>query len=54
MYIVKSPILIRFFNRPDELKKLMNVIKKVKPKTFYLFSDGPKNEKDIKLVEKSR
>lgn len=54
MYIVKSPILVRFFNRPDELKKLMNVIKKARPKTLYLFSDGPKNEKDKKLVEKSR
>jgi hypothetical protein len=53
-YKVKNPILIRFFNRPEKHRKLMKVIKKVKPSNLYLFSDGPKNEKDKKLVEKSR
>ena len=53
-YKVQNPILIRFYNRPGHLKKLMKVIKKVRPSKLYLLCDGPKNEKDKKLVDQAR
>jgi len=53
-YKVQNPILIRFFNRPDKLKKLMKVIKKVRPSKLYLLSDGPRDERDKKLVDEAR
>lgn len=53
-YKVQNPILIRFYNRPGHLKKLMKVIKKVRPSKLYLLGDGPKNEQDKKLVDQAR
>ena len=53
-YKVQNPILIRFFNRPGKLKKLMKVIKKVRPSKLYILSDGPRNEQDMKLVDEAR
>ena len=54
MYKVKNPILIRLFNRPDKIRKLMKVIKKVKPTELYLVADGPRNKKDDYLIKKTR
>lgn len=54
MYKVKNPILIRFFNRPNKIRKLMKVIEKVKPTKLYLVADGPRNKKDDYLIKKTR
>ena len=54
MYKVKNPILIRIYNRPDKIRKLMKVIKKVKPTELYLFADGSRNKKDDYLIKKTR
>lgn len=51
-----APVMLFVFNRPDKLSKVFEVIKKVKPETLILVSDGPRtsipNEKY--LVEESR
>jgi len=54
MYKVKNPILIRIFNRPDKIRKLMKVIKKVKPTELYIVADGSGNKKDDYLIKKTR
>ena len=57
MYRVKNPVLIRFFNRPNKIKKVMAILKKVKPKQLYLLADGPrpsKGKREKKLVEITR
>ena len=44
----KTPILILCYNRPDKLKKLLNIISIVKPQKVYFNCDGPKENKDDK------
>lgn len=41
----KIPILILSYNRPNKLKKLLKVIKKIEPYKIYFNCDGPKNNK---------
>jgi hypothetical protein len=44
----KTPILILCYNRPDKLKKLLNILSIVKPQRVYFNCDGPKNNNDDK------
>ena len=37
-----APVMLFVFNRPDKLSKVFEVIKKVKPETLILVSDGPR------------
>ena len=47
----KTNIIIFCYNRPNHIKKLLSVVKKVKNRKFYFVSDGPKNNrKDINKV----
>ena len=51
----KTPILILCYNRPYKLKKLLNIIKKIKPLKIYFNCDGPKkNNLDIKNTKNIR
>ena len=57
MYKVINPILLRFFNRPDKIKKVIDNLSKVEPSIIYLYGDGPSDYKvqhEQKLVEQSR
>ena len=38
----KTPILFLTYKRPDETKKILKVILKLKPKKLYIFQDGKK------------
>jgi len=43
------PVLILGYNRPFQIKKLINSLRKIKPKKIYISLDGPKkNFEDIK------
>ena len=42
------------YNRPKSLNILLNNIKKYNFNKIYFISDGPKNNKDIKLVNECR
>lgn len=53
-----TPILLIIFNRPDTTQIVFDQIRKVKPKTLYVFADGPRKnrigeEKNANLLEKS-
>lgn len=39
---MKTPILLLIFNRPDNVIKVVNALRKIKPKTIYLAADGPR------------
>lgn len=45
-----TPITFIFFNRPECTKKVLSVIKEVRPEKLYLVSDGPRNEQEKKIV----
>ena len=52
----KTPILLLIFNRPDNLKKVIKVLEKIRPTKLYISADGPRlnNTKDNELCKKSR
>lgn len=43
----KTPILLIAWKRPDKTLKILNAIKKVKPKYFYIACDGANNNDDF-------
>lgn len=49
-----TPILIIIFNRPDFALKLYKIIENIKPLKLYIISDGPRNQKELQLVDQSR
>lgn len=46
------PIGIIFFNRPDKLKDLFKIIKKIEPKELFLIQDGPRIDRKTQDIEK--
>ena len=49
-----TPILLIVYNRPDYTIKLLEAIKAIKPTAIYIAADGPKNEADKILTDKTR
>ncbi len=50
------PILLIIFNRPDKVKKLIEVLSLVKPRKIYIAADGPRDNRllDKVLCERTR
>lgn len=51
-YLKTPPILVVAFNRPDQLFRVLQVVKEIKPESIYISIDGPRenNPKDIEKV----
>jgi len=45
------PILLMAFKRPETTKKVFEKIREVRPKKFFFAVDGPRNEKEKRLVD---
>ena len=41
-YLVDVPVMIHIFIRPDNLEKVFSVVRKARPSTLFLVSDGPR------------
>lgn len=56
IYQTKNPILIVIFNRPEIVAETFRSIKNAKPKTIYVFADGPRknNKTDEINCQKAR
>jgi hypothetical protein len=54
--MLKTPILLIIFNRPDSTSKVFNVIRDQKPKNLFVAADGPRPgiESDIEKCKKTR
>lgn len=52
----KAPVMILFFNRPDNLKQVFDSVRKYRPEQLFLVQDGARNERldDFNNVEKCR
>ncbi len=50
----ETPILFVIFNRPDITQKVFNEIKKIRPKKLFITADGPRNNEEKKLCNKTR
>ncbi len=46
MQAFNTPILFLVFNRPESTKRVFEIIRKVKPKKFFIAADGPRLKKD--------
>ena len=55
-WLVDVPVLIQFFNRPEQLKKVFSSVCKAKPSTLLLYQDGAREHRndDVKNVEACR
>ena len=51
---VDVSVLILFFNRPDTLSKLFEVIRRVRPSRLFLYQDGARNESDLPMMKQCR
>lgn len=49
--MTKTPVLITFFNRPDNLSKLLISISRREDLDFYFAADGPRNSQDKQLID---
>lgn len=45
-YLIDVPVAVNFFNRPDTFIKVFDCIKKARPSTVFLISDGPREGHD--------
>ena len=52
--LVDVPILILFFNRPQQLSQVFEQVKKARPSRLFLYQDGARNERDLPGIEACR
>jgi hypothetical protein len=54
--LMKTPVLILIFNRPDLTSKLLSVLNKIKPTSVYVCGDGARTSvrTDVENVERTR
>lgn len=45
--LVDIPVLILFFNRPQQLSQVFSQVRKARPSQLFLYQDGPRSEKDM-------
>ena len=46
-FLVDIPVLILFFNRPQQLGQVFAQVRKARPSRLFLYQDGPRSEKDM-------
>ena len=46
-YLIDIPVLILFFNRPQQLSQVFDQVRKARPSRLFLYQDGPRSEADM-------
>ena len=46
-YLIDIPVLILFFNRPQQLSQVFDQVRKARPSQLFLYQDGPRSEADM-------
>ena len=52
--LVDVPVLILFFNRPQQLSQVFEQVKKARPSRLFLYQDGARNLSLIHISEPTR
>ena len=52
--LVDVPVLILFFNRPQQLSQVFEQVKKARPSRLFLYQDGARNEHDLPGIKACR
>lgn len=53
-FLVDVPVLILFFNRPEQLSKVFEQVRNARPSRLFLYQDGPRGERDLPGIEACR
>ena len=53
-YLVDIPVLILFFNRPQQLGQVFAQVKEARPSRLFLYQDGPRNDADLPGIQACR
>ncbi len=54
MATFKTPVIFLIFNRPQETALVFKEIRKARPPRLFVVADGPRNEEERGLIEKTR
>ena len=52
--LVDVPVLILFFNRPNQLSQVFQQVREARPTKLFLYQDGPRGEKDLPGIMECR
>lgn len=52
--LIDVPVLILFFNRPEQLSKVFEQVRCARPTRLFLYQDGPRGERDMEGIEACR
>ena len=52
--LVDVPVLILFFNRPNQLSQVFQEVREARPTKLFLYQDGPRGEKDLPGIMECR
>lgn len=52
--LVDIPVLILFFNRPQQLAQVFDQVRKARPSQLFLYQDGPRTEADLPGIQACR
>ena len=55
-FVIKTPIALLLFNRPESTKRVFSAIRTVKPSQLFIVGDGPRHNRidDVELVSRTR
>lgn len=53
-FIVDVPVLILFFNRPQQLSQVFEQVRNARPSKLFLYQDGPRSEHDLPGIKACR
>lgn len=54
MESVTTPVALFIFNRPEETKRVFEVIRRVQPRELLIVADGPRSDREVALTEAAR
>ena len=49
-----APIVIFIYKRENKFRRLIDTLRPLKPKKLLIVADGPKNNKDLFIINKTR
>ena len=53
-FLVDVPVLILFFNRPQQLSQVFEQVRNARPSKLFLYQDGPRGEHDLPGIKACR
>ena len=53
-FLVGVPVLILFFNRPQQLSQVFEQVRNARPSKLFLYQDGPRGEHDLPGIKACR